>query len=100
MFQLPNRYSLSGFLARALRLWHHEKAYSNEEIRVLLKHGNFDAIHVAREHVVPAQVKRVSSALNNVFNKNCQRTYVLDKLLAKTPLSLVSQGYMIVSKKK
>jgi len=99
LFQLPNRYSFSEYLSRKMGLWHHERTYSGGEIRKQIKNGGFDIMFMAREHVIPAQVHRVSRGLGDIFDKNHRGINNLDALLCKTPLSIFSQDYMLISKK-
>jgi len=60
----------------------------------------FDIMYMAREHVIPAQVHRVSRNLGNIFDQNHHEIYKLDIILSKTPLSLFSKDYMLISKKQ
>ena len=99
IFQLPNKYSLSEYMGKKMGLWHHERTYSLHDIKNLINICGFEINHISREHVIPAQVNRIIHSLEDIFDKNHLRIYKLDKLLCKTPLSLISQDYMIVSRK-
>jgi hypothetical protein len=100
LFQLPNKYSLSEYLGKKIGLWHHERTYSGGDIREQFKICGFDIMYMAREHLIPAQIHRVSSSLGNIFDKNHRDIYKLDVISCKTPLSLFSQDYMVISKKQ
>ena len=100
LFQLPNKYSFSEYLSKKMGLWHHERTYSGGDIREQFKICGFDIMYMAREHVIPAQVHRVSRNLGNIFDQNHHEIYKLDIILSKTPLSLFSQDYMLISKKQ
>jgi len=99
LFQLPNKYSLSEYLSKKMGLWHHDRTYSESNIREQIKACGFDVTYMAREHFIPAQVHRVSRSLGNIFDKNCREICQLDVILCKTPLSLFSQDYLLISKK-
>ena len=99
IFQLPNKYSLSEYLSKKMGLWHHGRTYSMQDIKNLINICGFEINHLSMEHAIPAQVNRISHTLESIFDKNHQMIYKLDKLLCKTPLSLISQDFMIVSRK-
>jgi 2-polyprenyl-3-methyl-5-hydroxy-6-metoxy-1,4-benzoquinol methylase len=99
VFQLPNKYSLSEYLSKRMGLWHHERTYTLHDIKNLTDICGFEIDNISREHVIPAQVNRISHSLEAIFDKNHHGIYRLDKLLCKTPLTLISQDYMIVTRK-
>jgi 2-polyprenyl-3-methyl-5-hydroxy-6-metoxy-1,4-benzoquinol methylase len=100
IFQLPNRYSLSEYICKKIRIWHHERTYTGKDITDLINTCGFDIDHLSREHLIPAQVQRISQTLENAFNRYHNRIYELDGLLCKTPLSLMSQDHIIISRKR
>jgi ubiquinone/menaquinone biosynthesis C-methylase UbiE len=99
LFQLPNKYSLSECLSKELGLWHHERTYSSNDIKELIKICGFNIRCIYMEHVIPAQVNRVSRILANIFDMHHNKIYKLDTILSKTPLSVFSQDYTVISEK-
>jgi ubiquinone/menaquinone biosynthesis C-methylase UbiE len=100
VFQLPNKYSLSEYFGRKIGLWHHERTYSSREIRERFKICGFDITYMAREHLIPAQVHRISRSLGNILDKNHREIYKLDVILCKRPFSLFSQDHKVISRKQ
>jgi ubiquinone/menaquinone biosynthesis C-methylase UbiE len=96
LFQLPNRYSLSEYFGRCLGLWHHERTYTENDICHLIEICGFELKKISKEHIIPAQVGRISSDLEKVFDRYHHAIYVVDKILSNTPLSFFSQDYMII----
>jgi len=106
IFDLPNKFSFSeSFLARVLqkflrrKIFCHEKMYTEREIIYLMKKYGFAYIEVLREHIIPAQVDRISKFIGRFFNKNYILIDRLDSFLGKTPLKILSQTYSIHAKK-
>jgi ubiquinone/menaquinone biosynthesis C-methylase UbiE len=99
LFQLPNKYSFSECLSKELGLWHHERTYSRNDIAELFKISGFNIQYISKEHVIPAQVNRVNRTLADIFDKNHIVIYKLDEIFCKTPLSIFSQDYVIISRK-
>lgn len=99
LFQLLNKYSFSEYLSKKMGLWHHERTYSKNDIKSLLEISGFDTRLISKEHVIPAQTNRINRNLANFFDKHYYKICNLDERLSKTPLSVISQDYMIVSKK-
>lgn len=100
LFQLPNRYSLSECFGKGLGLWHHKRTYTERNIYDLIEISGFKLKIISKEHIIPAQVGRISSILAKIFDNNHYTIYVLDRMLSKTPLAFFSQDYMIILEKK
>lgn len=99
IFNLPNRYALSEWLAKIIGIWAHERKYTLAEIEGLLKAKGFNISTVRREFIVPAQVDRVSRKLGNLFNKNYLLLDKLDSWLMMTPIAYFSEAWVIYAKK-
>lgn len=99
LFQLPNKYSFMEYMSKKMDIWHHERTYSGDDIKELIRVCGFVTICIAREHVIPAQVNRISRTFGNLFDKNHRELSRLDTILCKTPLCFFSQDYMLISKK-
>jgi ubiquinone/menaquinone biosynthesis C-methylase UbiE len=100
LFQLPNKYSLSEYFGKRLGLWHHERTYSQKNITELIEICGFQLRKISKEHVIPAQVGRISRNLAEIFDKYHYTIYIVDRTLSNTPLTFFfSQDYMIISKK-
>ena len=99
IFNLPNKYALSEWLARVLGIWAHERKYTLAEIEGLLKAKGFNISTVRREFIVPAQVDRVSRRLGDLFNKYYQLLDKLDTWLARTPLACFAEAWVVFAKK-
>ena len=100
IFNLPNMYSLSENFANFIHIWHHERKYKKKEIINLLEQAGFELLHIEREHLIPAQVDRVSARLAKLFNAWYILLFKIDYLLGLTPLSFFSQDFRILSKKR
>jgi ubiquinone/menaquinone biosynthesis C-methylase UbiE len=100
LFQLPNKYSLSEYFGRAFGLWHHEKTYTEKNIHDIIEICGFELKQISKEHIIPAQVGRISRLLAKFFDKYHYTIYVVDRILSNTPLSFFSQDYMIILEKK
>ncbi|MBA7507041.1 Trans-aconitate 2-methyltransferase [subsurface metagenome] len=99
VFNLPNRYSLSEFSARALGIWHHEKTYTKQQIIQLFTDKGFGVLGVRREDIIPAQVGSIHGALEDLFNRCCFPLNKFDTLLSATRLDFFSQTFTIISRK-
>lgn len=100
MFNLPNRYSLSEYVCRKFNITtHHQRLYSAKEIISLLRNNGFEIKDFQREHLIPAQVDRMSSNLGNLFNKVYPSLFKLDHLICRFPLSIFCQDFRIISQK-
>lgn len=99
LFNLPNRYSLSELFAGGLRKWHHEVRYTTQEVDYLFVTAGFKILKIEREHVIPAQVDRISSDIGDFFNRHYLMIGKLDTFLNTTPLNFLSQAFIVVSKK-
>jgi len=100
LFNLPNEYSFSEFVANIIHIWHHDKKYTKREIMRLFKYTGFEVINIGREHLIPAQVDRVSAKLGKIFNEWYGLLFKIDYLLSFTPLSFFCQDFKIISKKR
>jgi len=99
IFNLPNKYALSEWLAGVLGLWSHEHKYTMAQIKELLKATDFNVTSMKREFIVPAQVDRVSRRLGSLFNKHYILLDKLDSWLAATPFRLVAESWTIYAKR-
>lgn len=99
LFNLPSRYSLSELFAGALGVWHHEQRYTKRQVTRLFVYSGFEVLEIEREHVAPAQVGRISGALENFFNQHYLGIGKLDTFLNITPLNFFSQAFTVISRK-
>jgi ubiquinone/menaquinone biosynthesis C-methylase UbiE len=99
VFNLPNRYSLSEFFAKALEIWHHERTYTRRQIVQLFADEGFKILEIRREDIIPAQVGRIHWTFEDLFNRACSLLDKFDKLLSSTRLNFFSQDFTIVSRK-
>jgi ubiquinone/menaquinone biosynthesis C-methylase UbiE len=99
MYNLPNKYSLTEFGARLLKLHPHDKLYEKEEIRKKYSQNGFRIIRMRREFLIPAQLNYISIGLNRFIDKRMKMVNKTDKLLCKTPLEVFAQSFFIYSKK-
>lgn len=99
IFNLPNKYALSEWVARMLRIWSHERKYTMAEIEHLLKAKGFSTNTVRREFIVPAQVGRISITLGDLFNKYYLLLDKLDTWLARTPFACFAEAWAVYCKK-
>jgi ubiquinone/menaquinone biosynthesis C-methylase UbiE len=106
IFDLPNKFSLSeSFFARFLqkilkrKIFYHEKMYTKNEIKILLKKHGFKNIKIVREDLIPAQIYRISKSIGDFLNKNYILINKIDYFLMKTPLNFFTQTFSIECKK-
>jgi SAM-dependent methyltransferase len=99
IFNLPNQYAVSEFMARMLGMSHHNKLYSRPEAIKILKDNGFKVCTVKREHFIPAELHRLGNIIGEAANRICPFLFGLDQLLCKTPLVFISQNFRIVSRK-
>jgi ubiquinone/menaquinone biosynthesis C-methylase UbiE len=99
IFNLPNRYSLPEFFAKALGIWHHEQIYTKQQIIKLFADNGFEILEILREDIIPAQVGRIHWAFEELFNRCCFLLNKFDTLLSATKLNFFAEAFTIVSKK-
>jgi len=99
IFNLPNKYALSEWLAKILGIYYHARTYTSVEIKELFKGGEFNTTTVRREFIVPAQVDRISKKLGNLFNKHYLMLDKLDSWLMMTPFAFFAQNWAIYATK-
>ena len=99
IFNLPNKYAISEFVGTLLGLDHHEHRYSQGVIKSIFFDVGFELIMTKREHIVPAQVDRVSRKIGKMFNRRYSALNKVDSVLIKTPLQLIAEDWMIQAKK-
>lgn len=98
IFNLPQVYALTEFFAKLLGLSHHDKKYAKKEIYNLLIETHFRVDYMKKEHLIPAQVYRLSRLLNEIFNKLYLYLDKADFILSKTPPFMFFLGsFRIVS---
>lgn len=98
IFNLPNRWALNDFMARALGKGGHGDRYTKKRVNGLL--GQFEITELYREQLIPAQFYRISNRLNRFVNNHHKQIDKLDRMLMHTPLSLFAQSYYIKAIKK
>ena len=99
-FNLPNRYSLSEFFAKAFGIWYHKRRYTKRQIIQLFADEGFGILEIRREDTIPAQVGRIHWAFDDLFNRCCPLLDKFDTLLNATGLNFFSQAFTITSRKK
>lgn len=99
IFNLPNKYALSEWLAKILGILYHERKYTSAQVKELLKAGEFTISTMGRESIVPAQVDRISRKLGNLFNKHYLMLDKLDSWLMMTPFVYFAESWAIYATK-
>lgn len=99
LFQIPNEYSLNELASRLLSIDHHKKRYRSSEIKRLFNRCNFKITDIRLEHLIPAQVDRISTNLGAFFNRHYCNIDKADNCLCKTGFRKICQDYRVVAKK-
>lgn len=99
IFNLPNKYALSEWLAKRLGLGCHERKYVLPQIEKLFKGHGFSIGAVRREFIIPAQVDRVSKRIGSLFNKHYLLLDNLDLWLMRTPAACFAENWQIYARK-
>lgn len=99
IFNLPNKYAFSEWCSDLLGLWHHDRKYTRKEVANLLTATGFSIIKLGREHIVPAQVDRISKRIGKMFNRIYPFLDSLDSCLSKTPLIYLAEDHMLCARK-
>lgn len=97
---LPNKYSISEFIASIAQVSGHPHKYTTKTIKKILKISNFKIIKLKREYIIPSQIFLLNKWSNNWFDKYYKVWDKIDLILNKTLLNRASQSYMVVCKKR
>lgn len=100
MFNLPNKYSTTEFIARNMKMHHHDNLYSKKEVHGLYEKYGFKIIRIKSDYLIPGQFNYISVALNKFLDNFAVAINNFDTFLCKTPLKIFAQSFSIISKKK
>ncbi len=98
IFSLPNRYSFNEFMARMMKIGHHDRLYDGS-VKNKLKKAGFKDIKIKREFLIPGQINKISRLMGKIFNRFYKIINCMDRILTATPLSIFSQTLSIRCKK-
>jgi ubiquinone/menaquinone biosynthesis C-methylase UbiE len=100
IFNLPNRFSFPEFIARRFPTVCHQTMYTRRQALSLVENNGFKVASFQREHLVPAQVDRISAAAGMIFNKIYIVLWGLDRVLCCTFLAFFCQDFGLVAEKR
>ena len=95
IFNLPNEYSITEFIAGFIGIINHEVRYDKYAIIKKLSNNYLTAIRIRREFLIPAQYNHISVTLNKVLNKYTKSIIIFDKILCSTPLNFFAQSFFV-----
>ncbi len=99
MFNLPNKLSLTEFIARKLKMHHHDNLYTKKTIKKLYSKYGFKINKIGLNYIIPGQFNYISVVLNRLLDKFANLVNILDKILCKTHIKTFAQSFYIISKK-
>ena len=94
---VPNKYSFFKFLFKKLRTL--PKGYSDREVCNLLCHSGFQMVKKWRSTLLPARVRRISPVLEIITSRICNIYLLIDGLLSRTFLGVMSTNMHYVFEK-
>lgn len=103
IFNLPNRYSISEYIARKMPgIYRHDRLYNKSDISRLLEH-KFDILRISPSHLIPSTSARIRALrwFSELTDRYWRITSSLDIALEDTPLlNKISNEWLVVARKR
>jgi len=99
LVNIPSKNSLTEFISDKFGIGSHEQKYGKSEIYYLAHKSGFSVVEIRLRDFIPAQLGRISTSLETMFNKISNLLFFLDEIICITPLQFFSQNYFVELKK-